>query len=240
MRKWIFLYLFVIGLFIVADGQARNDAGQTIITLRATNPPTDSNILIVVNGKIEGTIREINKSPDKLFPPDSIEAINVIKGKDALEKYGEKGRFGVLEIKFKKANSADLPASKDTVTHPLTDEEKIFERVEVEASFPGGPDKWRQYLERNLNASVPVKNGAPEGSYTVIIQFVVDKEGSISDIRPLTKHGYGMEAEVMRVLIKGPKWTSAVQDGKKVKAYRKQPVTFVVMEEKEKKKKKDQ
>lgn len=108
------------------------------------------------------------------------------------------------------------------------DENKIFDKVEIEAKFPGGDSKWRQYLERNLNPNTPVDNGAPEGTYTVVVQFVVDKEGNISDVRPLTNHGYGMEEEAARVIKKGPKWEPAVQNGRQVKAYRKQPITFQV------------
>jgi protein TonB len=111
------------------------------------------------------------------------------------------------------------------------DENKIFDKVEIEASFPGGDGKWRQYLERNANGQVATDNGAPEGTYTTVVQFVVDKEGNISDVRALTNHGYGMEDEAMRVIRKGPKWTPAVQNGRQVKAYRKQPITFQVQGE---------
>ncbi len=111
------------------------------------------------------------------------------------------------------------------------DENKIFDKVEIEASFPGGDSKWRQYLERNANGQVATDNGAPEGTYTTLVQFVVDKEGNISDVRALTNHGYGMEEEAMRVIKKGPKWTPAVQNGRQVKAYRKQPITFRVESE---------
>lgn len=108
------------------------------------------------------------------------------------------------------------------------DENRIFEKVEIEASFKGGESAWRKFLERNLNPNVPVDNGAPEGVYTVYVQFVVSKDGSISDVRPLTNHGYGMEGEAVRVIKKGPSWTPAVQNGRQVNAYRKQPITFQV------------
>ena len=111
------------------------------------------------------------------------------------------------------------------------DENKIFEKVEIEASFKGGEGAWRKYLERNLNGNTPVDNGAPEGTYTVYVQFVVSKDGSISDVRPLTNHGYGMEQEAVRVIKKGPAWTPAVQNGRSVNAYRKQPITFQVTAE---------
>lgn len=113
----------------------------------------------------------------------------------------------------------------------------IFEKVETEAEFPGGINGWRKYLETNLNPTTPVDNGAPAGTYTVWIQFVVDKNGNISQIKALTKLGYGMEAEVMRIIRKSPPWKPAMQFGRMVKAYRKQPVTFVVEEERRKRKK---
>jgi hypothetical protein len=106
--------------------------------------------------------------------------------------------------------------------------ERIFEKVDIEAKFPGGEREWRKYLEKNLNANVPVDHGAPAGSYTVFIQFIVDKEGNISNVKALTNHGYGMEEEVVKIINKGPQWVPASQNGRAVKAYRKQPVTFVV------------
>ncbi len=111
------------------------------------------------------------------------------------------------------------------------DEDKIFTKVENEAAFPGGEAAWRRYLEKNLNASSPVDNGAPEGTYQVIVKFIVSKDGSISDVQAETKHGYGMEDEAVKCIKKGPKWTPALQNGRNVNAYRRQPITFVVQEQ---------
>jgi protein TonB len=111
------------------------------------------------------------------------------------------------------------------------DENKIFEKVEVEAKFKGGEAAWRRYLEKNLNPNTPVDNGAPEGTYTVWVQFIVDKQGGISEVKSLSNHGYGMEEEAMKVIRKGPAWEPAIQNGRQVKAYRKQPITFVVASE---------
>ncbi len=101
--------------------------------------------------------------------------------------------------------------------------------VEKEASFPGEDKAWKNFLSKNLNPDVPAKNRAPEGTYLVVVQFVVDKEGHIADIKPLTEFGFGMEEEVIRILKKSPQWTPAFQFGRSVKAYRRQPVTFVVV-----------
>ena len=109
--------------------------------------------------------------------------------------------------------------------------------MEIEAYYPGGTERWLQFLQANLNSNIPIKRKAPVGTYTVYVQFIVDKEGKISDITPLTNHGFGMEEEVIRVLRRSPRWRPAIQDGRKVKAYRKQPITFVVEDEKPKKEK---
>ena len=109
----------------------------------------------------------------------------------------------------------EIDEGKQIIEEKKEDENKIFEKVEIEASFTGGEGAWKKYLERNLNPNAPVDNGAPEGTYTVYVQFVVSKDGSISDVKALTNHGYGMEAEAMRVIKKGPKWIPAVQNGRR-------------------------
>jgi len=117
---------------------------------------------------------------------------------------------------------------KAVVEAPKEDENKVFTKVEIEAQFAGD---WSKFLQRNLNADVAVNAGAPPGTYQVIVQFIVDKEGNVSDVKALSNHGYGMEEEAMRAIKKAPKWNPAVQNGRQVKAYRKQPITFIVSEE---------
>ncbi|MCU7547775.1 N-acetylmuramoyl-L-alanine amidase [Chitinophagaceae bacterium LB-8] len=107
----------------------------------------------------------------------------------------------------------------------------VFEKAEEMPQFPGGIEAWARYLQKNCNATVPVTNGAPAGTYTVLVRFIVDQSGSISAIEPLTKKGYGMEEEVIRLIEKGPKWVPAKQNGHIVTAYKTQPITFVVAEE---------
>lgn len=108
---------------------------------------------------------------------------------------------------------------------------KAFPRVEEEASYPGGVEVWRKFLEKNINPGVPADNGAPIGKYTVIVQFIVDTGGNISDVTALTHLGYGMEQEVVKFIKKSGAWSPAMINKKPVKAYRKQPVTFMVSQE---------
>ena len=110
------------------------------------------------------------------------------------------------------------------------DENKIFTKVEVEATFPGGEAAWRNYLQKNLNASTPVDNGAAGGKYTVIVKFIVSRDGSLSDVQCENDPGFGMCQEAVRVIKKTKNWTPAIQNGRNVNAYRRQPITFVVEE----------
>src|SRR6476620_5560374 len=109
-----------------------------------------------------------------------------------------------------------------------TAEDNVLDEVEVEAEFPGGIPAWSAYLRKNLNGNVPLDNDAPIGKYTVIVRFIVSKTGTISDIQADTKHGYGLEKEVMRIIQKSPNWKPAIQNVRPVNAYRRQPVSFVV------------
>lgn len=176
--------------------------------------------MVVINGEIKQPAAIYNK----LIQADSI---FVYKADDpkAIALYGEKARDGLMV--FKNATLTDAFKSADT-TKPVKDADKIFDKVEVPPSFIGGDRAWRDYLEKNLDGSIPFKKNAPYGTYTVVIMFLVDKNGAISEAKPLTKHGYGMEQEAIRVVGLSPAWKPAQQNGRIVKAYFRQPITFVV------------
>jgi periplasmic protein TonB len=172
----------------------------------------------------------------KKFTPPKVVEDEKVKPEDKPPKQEEmdKSKIGGENIKGKEDDGKiDPPKDEGTgkvpdPTPPKKEEDEIFTKVEKEAEFPGGVAAWRRYLEKNLDANIPVNNGAPEGNHTVYIQFVVDKEGNISQVEPLTSIGFGMEEEAMKIIKKGPKWTPAKQNGNYVKAYHKQPITFVV------------
>jgi antitoxin component YwqK of YwqJK toxin-antitoxin module len=137
--------------------------------------------------------------------------------------YNSKGKI-TSEVIF----NGNAGAIKDYRNDSLIKTDSVFSREEVEASFPGGNEGWKRYIEHNLNAFVPIDNKAPKGTYTVIIKFIVMKDGTLDGIVPETHFGFGMEKEVIRVIEEGPKWEPGVQYGRKVKSYRRQPVTFLV------------
>lgn len=129
------------------------------------------------------------------------------------------------EIVFKGQKGVEKRYRSGTV-----DEDSLFTREQREAKFPGGQQAWVRYLEENLDHDVPVRKGAPSGTYQVIVKFIIDMEGIIKDVVAETHHGYGMENELIRVIKKGSRWEPASQYGRKIEAYRRQTITFFVEE----------
>lgn len=111
------------------------------------------------------------------------------------------------------------------------DYDKEFKTVQIQAKFPGGIEAWNRFLQQNLRSDIPVENGAPPGAYTVVVSFLVDKEGNISEVRAENDPGYGTAQEAVRVIKRGPKWIPAVQNGRNVIYRQRQSITFKVEEQ---------
>jgi len=176
-------------------------------------------------------INQVQFTPPKIVKDEEVkpeEKIEEIKEDQTIStktvESDNKVQIVQAPVEDKGTQVVEVPKTND-------DENKIFNKVEVEAEFPGGSAAWTRYIRNNLNANAPVDNGAPPGTYQVIVRFIVSKDGSISDVTPETKYGYGMEDEAVKIIKKGPKWTPALQNGRNVNAYRRQPITFVVAEE---------
>lgn len=109
--------------------------------------------------------------------------------------------------------------------------EKLYcHRFETPACFSDTLTLWDSYHTQNVDINIPIFNCAPPGTYKTEIRFLIERDGTIRDVKALTAYGYGMEAEVARVIERSPKWVPGTQNGKKVRAYRKQPFTFVIPE----------
>lgn len=104
----------------------------------------------------------------------------------------------------------------------------IFTKVEVNPRFNGGEDAWRAYLIKNLKASTPVTEGWKAGKYTVIVSFIVHADGTVSNVVTENYKGTKTARHCIEIIENGPKWLPAIQNGKKVNAFKKQPITFVI------------
>ena len=107
------------------------------------------------------------------------------------------------------------------VASPTLYEDTLYTHVEKLPEFPGD---WRGYLQRNLQYPDEAQAGDIEGK--VQVQFIVDKEGNISEVRALNDPGGGLGEEAMRIIRRSPAWRPAEQNGRKVKYMHVQTIIF--------------
>ena len=93
--------------------------------------------------------------------------------------------------------------------------------IEVKPDFPGGIDKFLTFVGKNYT---PPEEEGLKGK--VYVTFVVEKDGSLTDIKVLRDIGYGTGKEAIRVLNKSPKWTPGEQNGKKVRCTFSLPISI--------------
>ncbi|HSK12211.1 MAG TPA: energy transducer TonB [Phnomibacter sp.] len=99
-----------------------------------------------------------------------------------------------------------------------------FTRVEVAAEFPGGAQEWLRYLRKHLRFPARAIDNGTQG--VVRVQFIVDREGNISEVLALNDPGDGLAEEAVRIIRTGPKWKPAEQNGRKVIYRHIQAITF--------------
>ncbi len=148
------------------------------------------------------------------------------KGYSSLEyDYTEKGVIKLF-ILYDKVNDKWLGENYDSLGKKIPG----YFTYQEAAKFPGGKEGWQKYLVRHLRAEVPTDNGAPPGIYTVTVEFLVDTEGNISEVKADNDPGFGTATEAIRIIEQGPSWVPAVQNDKKVIYRQKQQITFAVSE----------
>ena len=198
-----------------------DDLPEVIVISKLPSP------LYVVDGVIKENSFDLNT-----INPNDIENINVIKDKAALEKYGEKGKNGVIEINTKNHLLTGVEKNNDIEKNTDKDAAIIFTKAEIAPSFAGGDDEWRKYLKKNLNPDIPGNDGWKAGTYTIIIRFVVHKDGTLSDVTATSYQNSKTAQHCIDLIKQSPNWKPAIQNGRSVNAYNKQPITFVVQDNK--------
>lgn len=93
--------------------------------------------------------------------------------------------------------------------------------IEVKPDFPGGIEKFYSYVGKNYQ--VPEEEGL-KGK--VFVSFVVEKDGSLTDIKVIRDIGYGTGKEAIRVLKNCPRWNPGEQNGKKVRVLYSLPINI--------------
>lgn len=101
---------------------------------------------------------------------------------------------------------------------------EILLECEVAPNFPGGFDSIDIFLSKNLKYPALAKENGIEGR--VVLRFVVEKDGTLTNIEILRKVGWGCDDEATRLIKQMPKWIPGKMNGKPVRVYFTLPILF--------------
>jgi len=128
--------------------------------------------------------------------------------------------FSVLVPLWLQAQSAD---PKDGIA-PSQTETPLYTIVESMPEFPGGENAMMNYLATNIVYPGQAIDNNIEGS--VYVSFIVETDGSVSNVEVLRGIGGGCDEEAVRVVAAMPKWKPGTQDGKPVRVQFRLPIRF--------------
>lgn len=185
------------------------------------------------------------KAPVKIEPPKPVEKVKSsikftapvikkdedvkpeeeMKNQDELQK--TKTTIGAFNVVGNDEVGGEVLKAKEEIAQPeppKEEENKVFDVVEENPSFPGGQAALMQWLHENIKYPVIAAENGIEGR--VIVQFIVSKTGSISDVRVVRGVDPSLDKEAVRVVNNMPNWTPGRQNGTTVNVRFTLPVTF--------------
>jgi TonB family protein len=177
--------------------------------------------LIVLDGfETEKDIKDIDSW--------TIHSITVLKGNAASDKYGEKGKNGVIEITTLQKEMQDKAGSTESKSEKSSGisktEKDLFMVVEELPEFPGGRINLRLWLSQNIKYPVEAKTQGVSGK--VFMNFTVTSEGKVTDIKVYKPVHPLLDAEAIRVISSMPDWKPGTQSGNPVDVSISLPVEF--------------
>jgi protein TonB len=233
------LYITVI-LFVVAVSL------PTIINkIKGFIPKAPDKVKIIeVNLKPPPPVDETKKPPppppeppkpkvDQVrFPPPVVKPDNEVKEKDppTVEDLktadpGPKDQKGDPTAAIR----IDEPVGNSDAKAVTEDPNEIFTAVENSAEFPGGIEKFYKYLGNSIRYPAVARENNVQGK--VFLTFVVEKDGSLTDIKVMRGIGSGCDEEAMRVIKASPKWKPGQQNGRTVRQQYTVPISFTLQDQ---------
>ena len=184
--------------------------------------------------------------PLKLPPPPQIQTIQftppkIVKDEEVVKPPVENARIEEAKVDVKTVEGTKdvgivappVEEKSQAIEAPkvvAAEEDKVFTKVEIEASFPGGDAGWSRYVKKEIESHIDELTEAGQ-SGQCRVRFIVSKDGTVSDVVALTMKGSKLAEVAENAIRKGPKWTPAQQNGRHVNAYREQPVTFTIQDQ---------
>ena len=170
-----------------------------------------------VKSSVAFTVPEIKKDDEVKEDQEMKSQDDLAETNTAIGAFTVEGNDETAEVKHVEEKIAEPEPVKE-------EETKVFDVVEQMPSFPGGPSALMQYLNSNIKYPVVAEENGVQGR--VVCTFVVEKDGSITDVRVVKSVDPSLDKEAMRVVKSMPKWIPGKQNGSAVRVKYTVPVTF--------------
>jgi periplasmic protein TonB len=120
---------------------------------------------------------------------------------------------------------------KTSAAPPAAEKEpEDFGPVEIESAYKGGTAAWQRFLVKNFRVPEQATAVDQPTTATVMVRFIVDTAGNVSNVEALSGPDL-LRQEAVRIIKKSGQWMSAIQNGRKVRSYKQQPITVVLQPE---------
>ena len=233
------LVMFIIGAaiaaFVAIKGVVENAMKQDVaieadVELAKLAEKKEAKVEKKEQPKLEKVEVEKVKSSVKFVPPvikkdDEVKPEEELKSQDELNKTNT--AIGAFDVKGNDEAAGEVLKAKEVIAQPeppKEEEAKVFDVVEQMPSFPGGPSALFEYLSKNIKYPVVAEENGIQGR--VIVTFVVEKDGSITDVRVVKSVDPSLDKEAQRVVKSMPRWIPGKQNGSAVRVKYTVPVTF--------------
>lgn len=222
------------GSTVIGQRQSTNEDNNEVIVMQGSGTMKDAKpqTLADKHGKnkpliIVDDVKMNDEFDLNSIKPEDIESISVLKNESALSTYGNEGKNGVIIIKTKPSYKGSIHVSKAVQPSSFDNkkgDDEVFMVVEVQPEFPGGMQALMQYLADNIKYPVEAQRNGTQGR--VITNFVINKNGSITDINIVRGIDPLLDAEAIRVISNMPNWKPGQQRGENVKVRYTLPVVY--------------
>lgn len=224
-----------IGLSLkkAADAEARKRAAMTEVVELSKLEQPKKKAEVKQQKKIQvepEKVVERVKSSIKFTAP-VIKKDNEVKPEEELKTQDElmntKTAIGAIDVKGNDDKGGEVLKLKEAVAQPEPKpevENKVFDVVEQMPSFPGGPSALMKYLSENVRYPVVAQENGVQGR--VVVSFVVEKDGHITDVKVVRSVDPSLDKEAARVVKSMPSWIPGKQNGSAVRVKYNVPVSF--------------
>lgn len=221
-----------ISLVKFVESRTKTVAQTSVAELSALNQPkkkAEVKQQQKVKLEVPEKVVERVKSSVKFTAP-VIKKDDEVKPEDELKTQDElmstKTAIGALDVKGNDDANGEVLKIKEAVAQPepKPEVEKVFDVVEQMPSFPGGPAALMEWLSNNVKYPVVAQENGVQGR--VVVSFVVERDGSITDVKVVRGVDPSLDKEASRVVKAMPRWIPGKQNGSAVRVKYNVPVAF--------------